>query len=212
MEIRDGQAVGLGTGTTVAHFLPALAARALDLRCVATSPATEEQARALGLPLHPFDQLERLDVAVDGADQVSEDFWLVKGGGGALTREKVVAAAADRFIVIVSPDKLVAGLGPPLPLEVLPFGLAATLRRLREMGPSEIREEAPPTPDGNTLVDYLGSVADPAALAAELASVPGVVEHGIFPPEIVSEVLVGAEDGTVERLVNPGRAGLRSTS
>jgi ribose 5-phosphate isomerase A len=213
MEIRDGQAVGLGTGTTVAHFLPALAARALDdLRCVATSPATEEQARSLGLPLQPFDLLDRLDVAVDGADQVDERFWLVKGGGGALTREKVVAASADRFIVIVSPDKLVTDLGPPVPLEVVPFGLAATLRRLREAGPAEIREEAPPTPDGNALVDYLGDLADPVALAAELASVPGVVEHGLFPPELVTEVLVGGADGSVERLVNPGRAGLRSRS
>ena len=211
MEIRAGQVVGLGTGSTVAHFLPALAARSLDLTCVATSPATEEQARGLGLPVQPFDRLDRVDVAVDGADQVSEAFWLVKGGGGALTREKIVAGAAARFIVIVSPDKLVRGLVPPIPLEVLSFGLAATLRLLREIGPVEARE-APPTPDGNVLIDYLGAADEPAALSTELASVPGLVEHGLFPPELVSEVIVGTADGAVERLPNPARVDPRSRS
>jgi ribose 5-phosphate isomerase A len=196
--IEDGMAVGLGTGSTVAHFLPALAARGLDLRCVATSIQTEEQARALGLAVQPFDLLDRLDVAVDGADQVTPDLWLVKGGGGALTREKIVAGAADRFVVIVSSDKWVDSLRPPVPLEVLPFGLAATLRRIRQIGPSAVRE-APPTPDGNALVDYEGPVQDPVALSAELAATPGIVEHGLFPPELVSEVLVGRADGAVDR-------------
>jgi ribose 5-phosphate isomerase A len=197
-EIQDGMAVGLGTGSTVAHFLPALAARGLDLRCVATSVATEEQARALGLAVQPFDLLDRLDVAVDGADQVAEDLWLIKGGGGAHVREKVVATAADRLVVVVSSDKWVPTLGPPVPLEVLSFGLSATLRRIRELGPAEVRE-APPTPDGNLLVDYQGEVADPATLAPELDAVPGVVGHGLFAPELVSLVLVGRPDG-VDRL------------
>ena len=128
--VRDGDTVGLGTGTTVAHLLPALARRGLTIRCVSTSIATEVAARALGLAVEPFEQLDRLDIAIDGADQIDPAGWLVKGGGGAHTREKVVAAAADRFVVIASSDKVVDRIGPPIPLELLAFGLPATLRAL----------------------------------------------------------------------------------
>jgi ribose 5-phosphate isomerase A len=200
--VEDGSTVGLGSGTTVAHFLAALARRDLRLTCVATSGSTEEAARALGLPVQPFDLLDRLDIAVDGADQVAPDLWLVKGGGAAHTREKVVAAAADRFLVIVSSNKLVDRIAPPVPLEVLRFGLAATLRRLSDLGPAEVREGAAPTPEGNVIVDFLGPVTDPSKLAEALAAVPGVVEHGLFPPALVSEVLVG-RNGSVERLARP---------
>jgi ribose 5-phosphate isomerase A len=193
--VEDGTAVGLGTGTTVAHFLRALAARELRLRCVATSLQTETLARELGLSVQPFDELERLDFAVDGADQVAPDGWLVKGGGAAHTREKVVAAAADRFVVIVSADKLVEALGPPIPVEILAYGSAATLARL---GPAKLRG-VPPSPDGGLIADYLGPVGDPAELATRLSATPGLVEHGLFPPELVSEVLVGRGD-VVERL------------
>ncbi len=113
--VEDGMVVGLGTGSTVAYLLPALAARGLDVRCVATSPATESAARALGLRVETFageGAPSRLDIAIDGADQVDGRGWLVKGGGGAHTREKAVAAAADRFVVIVSSDKLVERLVP----------------------------------------------------------------------------------------------------
>jgi ribose 5-phosphate isomerase A len=192
--VEDGTAVGLGTGTTVAHFLRALAARGLRLRCVATSLQTETLARELGLSVQPFVELERLDLAVDGADQVAPDGWLVKGGGAAHTREKVVAAAADRFVVIVSADKLVETLGPPIPVEILAYGSAATLARL---GPAELRG-VPPSPDGGLIADYLGPVGDPAELATRLSATPGLVEHGLFPPELVAEVLVGRGDG-VER-------------
>jgi len=180
-------AVGLGTGSTVAHLLPALAARGLSIRCVATSPATERAARELGLQVEPFDRLDALDVAIDGADQVTPAGWLVKGGGGAHFREKIVAAAAERFVVIVDSAKPVDELSPPVPLELSSFGLRATLRVL---GAAELRD-APPTPDGGLLADYLGPVGDPAALAARLAATPGVVEHGLFGPELVSDVLVG---------------------
>src|SRR5437773_2086680 len=132
--------VGLGTGSTVAYLLPVLAARNLDLRCVATSVATAVAARELGLRVESFagvDALPRLDVAIDGADQVAPSGWLVKGGGAAHTREKAVAAAADRFVVIVSSDKLVDRLSPPVPLELLEFGLAGTLRRL---GTAQLRD------------------------------------------------------------------------
>jgi ribose 5-phosphate isomerase A len=200
--VEDGMRLGLGTGSTVAHFLPALARRQLDVLCVATSERTEQAARALGLQLQPFDVLDRLDLAVDGADQVDPNLWLVKGGGGAHTREKVVAAAADLFVVIVSSDKLVELVGPPVPLEVLWFGLAATVRRLSSLGDVQ-RRETDLTPDGNVIVDYLGPVDDPLSLSAELDAVPGVVDHGLFSPGLISEVLVGRDDGTVDHLV-PG--------
>jgi ribose 5-phosphate isomerase A len=199
--VEPGMRLGLGTGTTVAHFLAAVARRELgELMCVATSPATEEAARALGIAVQPFDLLDRLDLAVDGADQVAPDLWLIKGGGGAHTREKVVAASADRFLVIVSSDKLVEQLHPPVPLEVMRFGLAATLRRLGQLGPVEVRQGMLPTPDGNVVVDYLGPVGDRESLSAALAQVAGVVDHGLYPPAMVTEVLVGRPDGRVERL------------
>ena len=187
--------VGLGTGTTVAYLLPVLAARRLNLRCVATSPRTERAARELGFSLEPFDALDRLDLTIDGADQIDPAGWLVKGGGAAHTREKVVAAASDRFVVIGSSDKLVEAIAPPIPLELLPFGVRATLRVL---APAELRD-VPPSPDGGVIADYLGPVEDPADLADRLAAVPGIVEHGLFPPELVSEVLV-ARAGRVERM------------
>jgi len=199
--IEDGMLVGLGTGTTVGHFLAALAARRLDLRCVATSPATEEMARALGLSVEGFETLERLDVAVDGTDQVTPDFWLVKGGGAALTREKVVAAASSRFLVIASSDKEVDRLDPPVPLELLRFGLGATLRRLGELGPIRRRGGAGPTPDGGVIVDFLGEIVDPVALSLAFDADPGLIDHGLFAPSMVSEVLIGRADGSVERRV-----------
>jgi ribose 5-phosphate isomerase A len=200
--VEDGMRVGLGTGTTVAHFLPALARRGLDVVCVATSVGTEQAARALGLQVQPFDVMDRLDVAVDGADQVALDLWLVKGGGGAHTREKVVAEAADRFLVVASSNKLVKELHPPIPLEVVRFGLAAIMKRLSSLGEVK-RRESDVTPDGNVIVDYLGPVEDPGRLSIELKSIAGVVEHGLFPPEVVSEVLVGRSDGSVDRLGSP---------
>lgn len=206
----DGMIVGLGTGTTVAHLLPVLAARELSIRCVATSPATATAARAVGLDVESFDAVARLDLAIDGADQVAPDGWLVKGGGAAHTREKLVAAAADRFVVIVDPDKLVGALSAPVPLELLAFGLASTLRRLGELGPVR-RRAAGASPDGGVICDYEGPVGDPAALAAALSGVPGVVEHGLFAPSLVSDVVVGyaapRDDGTcVEwRVIGTGR-------
>jgi ribose 5-phosphate isomerase A len=196
--VEDGMIVGLGTGSTVAYLLPALAARRLDLRCVATSPATERLARHLGIKVEPFrgaTGLARLDVAIDGADQVAPSGWLVKGGGAAHTREKAVAAAAERFIVIVSSDKLVERLAPPVPLELLEFGLAATLERLG----TARRRDVPRSPDGGVIADYTGAFDDPEQLAARLSATVGVVEHGLFGPELVSDVLVARED-VVERI------------
>jgi ribose 5-phosphate isomerase A len=187
--------VGLGTGSTVAYLLPALAERKLDLRCVATSPRTEAAARDLGIAVEAFERLERLDIAIDGADQVAPDGWLVKGGGGAHTREKIVAAAAERFVVIADSSKPVEAIAAPIPLELHPFGLRATLH---ELGDVRLRDW-PPSPDLGVIADYEGAVGDPAALAERFAATPGVVEHGLFPPALVSEVLVG-RGGEVERL------------
>ena len=191
--VEDGMRVGLGTGSTVAYLLPALARRGLELRCVATSPATEEAARAHGLDVEPFSGaggLDELDIAIDGADQVAPSGWVVKGGGAAHTREKAVAAAARRFVVIVSSDKLVERLEPPIPLELLEFGLASTLRRL---GSVELRD-APRSPDSGVIADFTGAFDDPETLAAWLAAATGVVEHGLFSPALVSDILVGRGD------------------
>jgi ribose 5-phosphate isomerase A len=191
--VGDGMRVGLGTGSTVAHLLPALARRQLALRCVATSPATEQAARELGLAVEPFtgrDALAELDIAIDGADQVAPSGWVVKGGGAAHTREKAVAAAARRFVVIVSSDKLVERLASPIPLELMEFGLAATLRLL---GSVELRD-VPHSPDGGVIADFTGAFDDPEMLAAQLSAATGVVEHGLFSPALVSDIVIGRGD------------------
>ena len=198
--VEDGMSVGLGSGSTVAYLLPALAARGLAVRCVATSPATEDAARALGLSVEAFsgpEALPRLDIAIDGADQVDPAGWLVKGGGGAHTREKAVAAAAERFVVIVSSDKLVERIASPIPLELLEFGLAGTLERL---GSVTLRA-APRSPDGGVIADYTGDVDAADELAARLSATVGVVDHGLFPPALVSDVLVARGDEVEARRV-----------
>jgi ribose 5-phosphate isomerase A len=197
--VEDGMNVGLGTGSTVAFLLPALARRGLRLRCVASSPRTEAIARGLGLSVEPFTglngRLDRLDLTIDGADQIAPDGWLIKGGGAAHTREKILAAAADRFVVIADSSKLVRALRPSVPVELLTFGLAATLRRLQ---PIRLRD-VPHSPDGGVIADYLGAADDPAALATLLERTPGVIAHGLFPPALVSEVLIGRGE-SVERI------------
>ena len=192
--VEAGMTVGLGTGSTVAYLLPALAARRLELRCVATSARTEMEGAALGLKVEPFsalDSLDRLDLAIDGADQVDTAGWLLKGGGGAQVREKIVAAASDRFVVIVSSDKQVARIAAPVPLELLSFGLAATLR---ELGAARVRPGAAPSPDGGVIADWMDPFDDPVALSVYLDAVPGVVGHGLFPPTMVSGVIVGGPE------------------
>jgi ribose 5-phosphate isomerase A len=188
--VEDGMTVGLGTGSTVEHLLPALARRGLSgIRCVATSFQTERQARELGILVEDFTELERLDIAIDGTDQVTPDGWLIKGGGGAHLREKIVAAAAERFVVIADSSKPVDALTAPVPLEIYEFGLFATLNRLGNE--VELREEWGLSPDDGFIADYRGEVGDPAALAARLEADPGIAAHGLFPPDMVSEVLIG---------------------
>ncbi|MGI8593914.1 MAG: ribose-5-phosphate isomerase A, partial [Solirubrobacteraceae bacterium] len=148
----------------------------------------------LGLEVEPFDRLDRLDLALDGTDQITPDGWLIKGGGGAHVREKIVAAAADRFVVIADASKAVDALRPPVPVELLAFGLPATLRAL---DPCSVRDDAPSSPDGGVIADYGGPVDDPAALATLLAATPGVVDHGLFAPALVSDVFI-ARGGEIE--------------
>lgn len=194
-----GMRIGLGTGSTVAYLLPALAARGLhDVRCVATSIATERAALALGLKVEPFDRIEQLDLAIDGADQVGPGLGLVKGGGGAHVREKIVASAADRFVVIADEAKLVGGLHAPLPLELLAFGLRATIAAVAELGPVRVRAGASRSPDGGVICDIDASPSP--ELATALDAIPGVTGHGLFAPELVSEVIIGTGDGSVRTL------------
>jgi ribose 5-phosphate isomerase A len=195
--VESGMTLGLGTGSTVAHLLPAIARRGLsDIRCVATSVATENQARELGIPVEEFDRLQRLDIAIDGTDEVTPDGWLIKGGGGAHLREKIVAAAAERFVVICDSSKPVDALRGPVPLELFGFGAASTLARLGDA--VELRD-APLSPDGGVIADYRGpGLDDPAVLAARLEADPGLAAHGLFSPELVSDLIVG-RDGAVER-------------
>jgi ribose 5-phosphate isomerase A len=206
--VRDGMRVGLGTGSTVAYLLPALSERELrDVSCVATSPATGRAARALGLTVRELDDLDELDLAIDGADQIDPAGWLVKGGGGAHTREKIVAAAARRFVVIASAEKAVEGLAPPVPIEVLRFGVHATLGALADARLRPAAQDAHSTsseweesPDGGLIADYLGPIGDLRELSARLSATPGVVEHGLFPPELVSVILIAGENGIERRL------------
>jgi ribose 5-phosphate isomerase A len=195
--VESGMVLGLGTGTTVAFLVPALGERHLDITSVATSPATQSAAGAAGLKVVPFEGIDRLDLAIDGSDQVDPQGWLVKGGGGAHTREKIVAAAADRFVVIVSSNKVVDRLHPPVPLELMAFGLDV----VRRVIPGIELRQAPLTPDGGVLADYHGEVDDPERLSALFDVTPGVVAHGLFPPPMVSAVLIGRGDQVEERQI-----------
>jgi ribose 5-phosphate isomerase A len=198
--VSEGMRVGLGTGTTVQFLLEELARRALRAVYVASSPRTEVAARALGIDVVPFNFADELDIAIDGADQVAPDGWIIKGAGAALTREKIVAVSAKRFVVICDASKIVAELEAPVPLELLSFGVEATLTRL---SPSRLRD-VPASPDGGLIGDYFGDVSDPQDLSARLSSTPGVISHGLFAPDLVSEVLVG-RDNRVQRLTYGGK-------
>jgi ribose 5-phosphate isomerase A len=194
--VKDGMRVGLGSGSTVSHLLEALAQRELGgVSYVATSPATERAASELGLEVHDLDRLGELDLAIDGADQIDPSGWLIKGGGGAHTREKIVAAAARRFVVIASAEKAVERLEPPVPLELMRFGAMHTLQAL---GQTRLRGQLQ-SPDDGLIADYLGPVEDPGRLSRRLSATPGVVEHGLFAPEMVSLILIAGEDGVQQR-------------
>jgi len=201
--IESGMVVGLGSGTTSLCAVHVLAERIrnekLEIVGVPTSVATEREARALGIPLATLEEKTELDLAIDGADQVDEQLACIKGYGGALVREKIVARCARRFLVMVDPSKLAPVLDKPVPVEVLPFGWAVAWRELVALGghPHMRRSEGEPyrTDNGNYILDVdLGRMADPAALATRIAALPAVVDHGLFVG-IVSELHVGESRG-----------------
>jgi ribose 5-phosphate isomerase A len=212
--VQDGTTVGLGTGSTAAWFVKALGARAaaegLTLRCVGTSRATETLAEQVGLTLTSLDAAGEIDLTVDGADEIGPGLTLIKGGGGALLREKLVWEASKRCVVIADAAKRVATLGAfPLPVELVAFGHQSTVRRLgarlRDFGlsaPPRLRMkngQAFVSDNGNPIYDIdCGVIDDPARLASALKALTGVVEHGLFL-NLASEALIGADDG-VERM------------
>jgi ribose 5-phosphate isomerase A len=198
--VQDGMHVGLGTGSTVHWTIVALGERGLDIVCAATSTRTEQLAASVGLRVEAPDALGRLDVAIDGADEVDPALNLTKGGGGAHTREKVVARMAQRFIVVVDEHKVVPRLGPfGTPLELLDFAPAVTMSWVRDLGAHSVELRDERSDSGNLLADArFGEIADPEQLAAGLATVPGLVEHGIFPGSMVERVVVAEHAGIRE--------------
>jgi ribose 5-phosphate isomerase A len=208
--IRPGMKVGLGTGSTANHFIRALAAKVrlenLDIECVPTSGQTNQLASSLGLRMTTLEKHPLLDVTVDGADEFDGNFQLIKGGGGALLAEKIVASSSRYMIVIADQSKQVETLGKfPLPVEVVPFGVKATawkieraLRLLNLTGKLVLRvKDGKPfrTDNGNTIIDVsLGAIPDPNRLSIYLNNVPGVVEDGLFI-DICSIVLMGTDKG-----------------
>lgn len=195
--VTDGMRVGLGTGSTVYWTIVALGERRPGIACVATSNRTAELATSLGLRVVAPDEAGTLDLAIDGADEVDADGNLTKGGGGAHTREKVVAEMAARFVVVVDETKLVQQLGPfGTPLEVLDFAPGVVERRLRGLGAMAVMRRAGRSDSGNLLLSAaFGTIERPEELAAALAAIPGVVEHGIFLASCVEQVIVAGVDG-----------------
>jgi ribose 5-phosphate isomerase A len=206
--VEPGMRLGLGSGSTAKHFVELLAERVrggLDLIAVPTSEATRADAERLGIPLTTLDETPELDLTVDGADEIAPDLSLIKGGGGALLREKIVASASARLIVIADESKWVSALGRfALPIEVVPFGLAATRRAVEAAaaaagcaGPALLRRardgHAFVTDGGHFILDAaLERIADPGSLADRLDGIAGVVEHGLFVGLATAAVLAGA--------------------
>jgi len=211
--VRPGMRLGLGTGSTAKHFVDLLGKRVadgLDVICVSTSEVTEAQARALSIPMSTLDETPELDLTIDGADETDRSLRLIKGGGAALLREKIVASASARMIVIADDSKLVDRLGRfPLPIEVVPFGLEVTRRAVLAAiasagasGDLVLRRK----PDGGVLLTdgghyildaHLGVIEQPEALAGALALIPGVVEHGLFIGLATAAILAASDGLTV---------------
>lgn len=210
-EIKPGMRLGLGTGSTAWHFVDLLGAKVaagFDCICVPTSEVTARQAEGLGIPLSNLETLDRLDITVDGADEIDPALNLIKGAGGALLREKIVAAASDAMIVIADGSKLVEALGGkfPLPIEVNPFGLGATTRALAEVMAAhgaqgglkqrQTKDGAPYITDGGHLLldAFFGRISQPEALSRDLLDIAGVVQHGLFL-DMCKKAYVAMPDG-----------------
>ncbi len=211
--VRPGMRLGLGTGSTAKHFVELIGERVragLDIIAVPTSEATRADAERCGIALTTLDETPELDLTVDGADEIAPDLSLIKGGGGALLREKIVAAASARMVVIADQSKWVAQLGRfPLPIEVAPFGLGATLIALHKAiaacqgtGSLAVRQgrdgHAFVTDGGHWIIDAaLGRIDDPKVLSAALSGIPGVMEHGLFIGLAQTAILAGPDGITV---------------
>ncbi|ELZ10998.1 ribose-5-phosphate isomerase A [Halovivax asiaticus JCM 14624] len=201
--VEDGTVVGLGTGSTAAYAIEAIGRaveNGLDVRGVATSAESVQLARECGIPLTTLAAVDGIDLAIDGADQVA-DGDLIKGGGAAHTREKLIDAAADRFLVVVDDSKLADRLDWPVPVAVLQGAESVVAERLRELGGDPTLREAERkdgpvvTDDGHLVLDCdFGPIDDPEALATDLSAIPGVVEHGLFV-DLADEIYVGSADG-----------------
>lgn len=204
--VEDGMRVGLGTGSTAYWAIRKLGERVKDglkITAVATSQASEDQARELGIPLVSFAEVDHLDITIDGADELDGKLQLVKGGGGALLREKIVAMGSTRMIVVADESKAVQTLGKfPLPVEVVPFAYEWTLKDLAKLGCKPVLrrsgDELYRTDNGNYIADcHFGEIASPPELAKALEIIPGVVEHGLFIG-IAEFAIIGKSDGSIE--------------
>lgn len=211
--VRPGMKLGLGTGSTAKHFVELLAERVragLEVVGVPTSEVTRADAERLGVPLTTLDETPELDLTVDGADEIAPDLALIKGGGGALLREKIVAAASARMVVIADSSKWVETLGQfRLPIEVMPFGLAVTKRKVEAAmaaagcpGEAALRRQKDGhvfvTDGGHWILDAApGRIAEPKALAERLSATPGVVEHGLFIGLAQAAILAGPDGARV---------------
>lgn len=205
--IQDGQIVGLGSGSTSAYFIRFLGERVkggLKIRGIPTSVRAQRLAEECGIPLATLDLVQTIDVDVDGADEFDPQLRLIKGGGGALLREKIIASASKKFVVVADSSKQVPILGKfPLPVEVIPFAEALLTRRISALGATVIVRKSPDgvvfkTDEGHHILDcHFGKIPDPPALARTLSDMPGVVEHGLFI-NLASVVLLAKGDQVVE--------------
>lgn len=204
--IHEGMIVGLGTGSTAFFAIQKLGERVragLRIKAVASSKRSEELAKQFGVDLVPIEEIDSIDITIDGADEVDNNNNLIKGGGGALLREKILASHSKRFVVIIDESKLVGKLGRfPVPVEIIPFASNLTLRHLRALDcEPRIRRDADNvyiTDNGNIIADcFFEVIEDPERLSARMNSIPGVVENGLFSYTMVHAVIIGKEDDNV---------------
>jgi len=209
--LNDGMIVGLGTGSTTFFAIQKIGERVkagLKIKAVASSDHSETLARELNIPLISFADVKQIDITIDGADEVDEQFNLIKGGGGALLREKILVYNSKKFLVIVDESKLVTQLGKfPLPVEAISFASNLTLAHLKKLGcDPRIRtdkNETYKTDNGNLIIDcQFNKIPDPKSLELQIKSIPGIVDTGLFMNKFVTSVFVGLADGTVKVLDN----------